>query len=686
MEMGKARTIATWHPTYAFFHNPFEWGSFRVDLDRFARLLRGQIAKPPKRLVTNPTKADLVALRREGLTLAVDIETRPCAHNRPWTGKDPTQAKLKSIGIGNIHWGISFLWSDREPGLTRELADILRHDTTVWQNGPWFDHRVLRRYGFRVEKWEDCRDARRAVSSTSRLNLAHLASLYDDCGPWKEGDEGDAKGLVFTSDLDALKRYNAQDCVETARVWAGLLNEPEWKEDRTQRLYELHKQQSVLAAEMHTNGFRVDFRERQRLSKELLRLFLERRKALLDYVGIPAFKCNANSMRSLLFKKHETKDIARFHLEDPIGPKRYTKTGLVGVDLPNLLLVVCDPLCPDILRRTVDLYWQAASAWKMRSTYVATLKVEHAIGRDKRLRPSWNSCGTDTGRWSCADPNIQNLSAADRHADIRGALPDVRRMYRADAGRVLVHFDKSQLELRVRAAVMGDTVLEADLATGDVYGANAKDWFALPADWNVKKLIKRLETPEQFTAIELEEAKRAKVARFACKTVHLASQYAAGDQKVYQICLKDDRTMKFRMVRGLHNGFKRRYEATVKFWFEEMERVMQCGYSETRILGRRRVYPRPPSINDTANYPVQGTAADIISLELVELRKRVKDIPGCRILTHEHDASTLEVPRKYQEETVKLVEEVSGKAKYHINGRDWVFPIETKCAIRWSDV
>ena len=73
------------------------------------------------------------------------------------------------------------------------LAD--RKIVKVGINIIWFDLPVLERYGLKVAPFDDCRDKRRAISSTSRLSLAYLATQYTDAPPWKaEKDEESEDG------------------------------------------------------------------------------------------------------------------------------------------------------------------------------------------------------------------------------------------------------------------------------------------------------------------------------------------------------------------------------------------------------------------------------------------------------------------------------------------------------------
>lgn len=659
--------IASWHPTYALFHNPYEWGAFEIDLHRFARLVRGQLREEPKRLVIHPTSADVLAVVTN-CCVAVDIETRPASRVAPWTGKDATQAKLKTIGLGNEDWGLSWLVTKADP-VGAAIAAILADSAIVKEflNGPWFDLRVLRRFGYVVRNWTDARDRRRALSSTSPLSLGYQTSLADDAKPWKEKEEDDAKGLVFTDDMDKLRRYNAQDCVETARVRAWHLRESDWPTPRVQRLYRYHTLQSTIAAEMHTTGVLVDQGRRSRLADELQSLFDQRSLKLANMLGIPGFKPNANSMRALLFKRYAGKCPVNFGLPDPIGDEFYTETGAISVDQRCLLMLMADPLLPEHVRPVVDAYWAAYAARQARSTFVVSKLVSQAIGPDGRLRAGWNSCGTDTGRWSCSEPNVMNLSK-DKDGDkgaMSGDLPNIRTMYVPRQGHVFVHADYSQLELRVMAIVAQDDELQRRLDAKDVYSADARDWFDLPADMDVKKL-----KPE---------------ARQSAKIIHLASQYGAGTETVYAQTLEQDRMFKYQLCELLHSAFKRTYSRTIDYWTEEWMRVVGTdeaagsGYSEDRVLGRRRVYPRVPKPTEVNNYPIQSTAAAIMGLGLIRAWAMLKRyVPSARVVFQLHDAIDVECAKRHAPEVSRIVTEAMEHPMMFTDGARHVFPVEAK--------
>jgi DNA polymerase I-like protein with 3'-5' exonuclease and polymerase domains len=405
--------------------------------------------------------------------------------------------------------------------------------------------------------------------------------------------------------------------------------------------------------------------------------YYRREAELIKAVNIPGFRCTPDDMRRIIYKRHETKSLRKFSLPDPLDPKMYTDEEAldkISVKKEALLLLFIDPGTPDELRIIIDLYWQAESVWKARSTYVVSDKVSHAIGPDGRLRAGWNSCGTDTGRWSCSEPNLQNLSEGkEEESSLGGDLPSMRSMYRASTGRILVHGDWKQQELRMLAYAADDTVLEAALDSSDPYVFSARQFFGLDP---------------KLTDDQIKKEHKAK--RKGSKIIILQSGYAAGTPSIYSAAIEQDRSIKYSTVAMLHNQYKQMYNRVVSYWAEEQDRVWgkeeSTGYSESRILHRRRVYPSRPDITEVANYPIQSTASDIANLAMIELDRRLKKfVPEARILTQLHDAFDVECPYRDQRVVKDIMKECM-EAEYEINGRKRSFPVDFKIADRWSDV
>lgn len=266
----------------------------------------------------------------------------------------------------------------------------------------------------------------------------------------------------------------------------------------------------------------------------------------------------------------------------------------------------------------------------------------------------------------------------------------MRGMYCAEDGMVLLEGDYAQQELRVMYAVAGDEVLGRNLATGDVYTEDAKGVFQLSADMKRCKC----EGPCQKPDLHVKAS-----ARQTCKVVHLTGQYGGGARRVHEVILEEDRRAKFsftsRVFDGMWHPRTGTYRGTVAYWEREMERVLSIGYSESRILGRRLYYPRPP-VGDrsrVANYPIQSTAADMTTLAEIALDDRLEGFVGekwahpCYQIMNQHDCLILEVkddPTAIRD-CALLLREVMGQA-FVIDGKEWRFPIDLKIGKVWDGI
>lgn len=191
--------LITYHPTYAFFRNPWCKGDFLIDLNRFRLLIDGKLEGEPI-VITEPSIAHLHSLlssiRSNNNSVAVDIETGPEDGDAGgYTGKDPTRASLKTIALGTNEYACAFRWPITN-GMWSIVSAILIDPkiTKVFHNGYMFDLRILKRYGIDVSPTSDTREIRRALCSTSALSLRYLAQTYINGFPdWKAMDKEDEK-------------------------------------------------------------------------------------------------------------------------------------------------------------------------------------------------------------------------------------------------------------------------------------------------------------------------------------------------------------------------------------------------------------------------------------------------------------------------------------------------------------
>lgn len=474
--------------------------------------------------------------------------------------------------------------------------------------------------------------------------------------------------------INDLLHYNGLDTVATARAYNEMLAEPEWQEPRVKRLWEVHTRLAKIAAKMHDRGFKINEETRQKLSQELTVMHEERKLSLLQAVNDKEFGATPDDMRALVYKRHAIVGRKSFNLEDPPEYKRdmwvegSMESGKCSVGKAALLHHYVDVGVPQELRDIIRFYWECHAPRKAKATYIDGEKVLNAIGRDGRLRPGWNSCGTETMRWSCSSPNLMNLSEEKDETELNGYLPNMRQMYEAGDGMVLVHADASQQELRFNVPITNDTDLEKALSTGDVYSYDAAQVFG-----------------DLFTQDTNE--KRRKQTRKQIKIVHLAFQYAAGTPAVYTQALVRDRSLTYSKVKAFHNKLKSIYVGTVRYWETELKKVMSYGYSEGLILGTRIYYPSPPAITETANKPIQTTAAESMACAMLRIEDRLAaEVPSAYFVNILHDAFDVECEEEDVYKVISILhEEMEGPWRLS-NGKSVFVPVEHKVNKNWGKV
>ncbi len=221
---------------------------------------------------------------------------------------------------------------------------------------------------------------------------------------------------------------------------------------------------------------------------------------------------------------------------------------------------------------------------KLKSTYVDGLTK--VIAADGRIHTSFQNTVTATGRLSSTEPNLQNIP-------VRTELgAELRKMFVAPAGRVLVDADYSQIELRLLAHIAGDEHMIAAFRTReDIHTVTASQVFGVP--------------PEQVTH---EMRRRAKAVNFGI--VYGISDFS----------LSQDIGVTRAEAKAYMEKYFEKYSGVHAYMTQVVERAKADGYVST-LMGRRRWLPELKSSNFNLrsfgervalNMPIQGTAADLI--------------------------------------------------------------------------
>ncbi len=277
----------------------------------------------------------------------------------------------------------------------------------------------------------------------------------------------------------------------------------------------------------------------------------------------------------------------------------------------------------------VDGILQFREVEKIRSTYVKSYLS--LIGSDGRLHARFNQTGASTGRLSSDRPNLQNIP-------VRSELGrTVRRAFVAGPGFRFLVADYSQIELRVLAHLSEDPgLLEAFDAGADIHTATAARVFGIPEG-----------------EVTTHERRRAKAINFGL--LYGMESYGLAER------LKISREE----ARDHMDTYFRQFPLVNAYLGEVVERARRDGYTTT-IFGRRRYLPELTSDNwrtrqmgerMALNAPVQGSAADIIKMAMIELDQLLPP-QQTRMLLQIHDELVFEVADRSQEDAIAQVRHV----------------------------
>lgn len=264
---------------------------------------------------------------------------------------------------------------------------------------------------------------------------------------------------------------------------------------------------------------------------------------------------------------------------------------------------------------------------KLKSTYVDGLgKV---IAPDGRIHTSFQNTVTATGRLSSMEPNLQNIP-------VRTELgAELRKMFVAPAGKVLVDADYSQIELRLLAHIAGDEhMIEAFRSGEDIHTVTAAQVFGVPVDQVTKHM------------------------RSSAKAVNFGIVYG-----ISAFSLSQDIGVPTYEAKEYIEKYFARFSGVHAYMTDVVNRAKADGYVTT-LFGRRRWLPELKSSNFNTrsfgervalNMPIQGTAADIMKLAMIHVHSRLREEGlQARLILQVHDELIVECPEE-EAETVKAL-------------------------------
>ncbi|HUO09853.1 MAG TPA: DNA polymerase I [Phycisphaerae bacterium] len=397
--------------------------------------------------------------------------------------------------------------------------------------------------------------------------------------------------------LDRACYYAAEDADVTLRLANILAPQLKTIGEETEKLFrDLEMPLVQVLADMEYHGVMIDTKLLKTLSSEIEKKLFDLQGRIKTAAGVDFNQDSPKQLAEVLFK----------HLKLPVVKK--TKTG------PSTDITVLERLADKHpVPALVVEYRQLA---KLKNTYLDTL-ADLPSKKTHRVHAHFNQTVAETGRLSSSDPNLQNIPVK---TDIGR---EIRRAFIAEPGHVLISADYSQIELRVLAHYCQEKALiEAFAKNHDVHRLVAAE---------LNNVAEDQVTPEM---------------RAVAKTVNFGIIYGQTGFGLAQV-LKIPQDQANQYVAA----YRRRFPAIESFTHECIMQASTHGYVTT-ILGRRRAIPdinspiqsrRQFGQRAALNSVIQGSAADLIKLAMVNLHKKIADrAQDIKMLMQIHDELVFE--------------------------------------------
>ena len=433
---------------------------------------------------------------------------------------------------------------------------------------------------------------------------------------------GKGKNQLSMADIaiESVAPYAAADA-ETVLRLMPMLEVDLLRANGTKLLSNIDLPLTPVLAEMEMAGILLDLPFFKKMSEELTQRMAEIEKRVFDSVGKPF---NLNSTQQL-------SDVLFTHLRlDPPDKGKKTASGHYSTSADVL----------ELLRGkhpVVDMILENRELSKIKSTYVDALPaaVDSQTGR---VHTSYSQIGAVTGRISSSNPNLQNIPIRTEEGR------RVRNGFIAEKGSVLLSVDYSQIELRIVAHMAGDeTMLAAFKAGEDIHVTTAAAVYSVDNE-----------------SVTKEMRRHAKAINFGL----IYGMSSFGLARSTELTLAE--------AENFVKAYFTKFPGVKKYLDEIKQLAGQQGYVET-LLGRRRYFPAlqgkiNPQIKnreerEAINAPIQGTAADIMKIAMIQLMPAIKAAGlKARMLLQVHDELVLECPQAELEKTARLVQEVMENA------------------------
>lgn len=525
--------------------------------------------------------------------------------------------------------GISFAYKSHEayyvpvPYEKEKAEEIVKEFSCVFENerisktgqNIKYDIQMLSNYGIKVKgNIFDTMIAHYLIQPELQHNMDYLSRIYLKYSPVSIesliGPKGKNQLSMRDVNIQEVKEYACEDADITWQL-AGILEKELKKNNLTELAIKIEMPLISVLAEMERSGFRINIDDLNRYSYVLNNEIDELEKEIYRLADTTFNISSPKQLGEILFERLKIASNAKRTKTKQYSTSEETLTQLKGKH--------------EIIEKVLE--YRALK--KLLNTYVEALP-KLVDKKTAKIHTSFDQAWVATGRLSSKNPNLQNIPVRDEKGrEIRKAFIG------SDEHHVLLSADYSQIELRLMAHMSGDkNMIEAFNSGEDIHAATAAKIFGL----SIKEVSREMRN-------------KAKTANFGI--IYGISSFGLSQR------LGISRSE----AKELIEGYFKSYGKVKEYMEQSINLAKERGYVET-IMGRRRYLKDIHSSNaivrgnaerNAINAPIQGSAADLIKLAMVNIHKQLNEKYKTKMILQVHDELIFDVYKPELEEIKNIV-------------------------------
>lgn len=565
------------------------------------------------RLVDSPQKRKkLLDLLLQQKSVCFDTET---------TGLDPITAEL--VGFSFCFKKNEAFYVPVEQGKEQEIASEFQaffenNEIEKIAQNLKYDYKILLKYGLKVcAPYFDTMIAHYLLEPDQRHNMDDLAQNYLNYQTISIetliGKKGTSQTSMRMADMDKVCEYACEDADITFQL--KNIFEESIKTSALEKLFkEIELPLIPVLSEMEMEGIKIDIASLNSFSQELDQEIRRLNQNVQEIAGTPFNLASPKQLGQMLFE----------HLKLVDKPKK-TKSGQYSTSEETLLkLKGKHAIIDDIL--------DFRQLQKLKSTYVDALP-NLAKKDSQRIHTTYQQTVAATGRLSSTNPNLQNIPIRSEKGR------EVRKAFIAkDENHILLAADYSQIELRLMAHLSQDQgMLSAFTNKEDIHSATAAKVYGV-----------------KLSEVSREQRSNAKMVNFGI--IYGISAFG----------LSQRLAIKRTEAKEIIENYFEQYPKVKEFMDKSIHDARDKGFVET-IMGRKRHLKDINSRNavvrgyaerNAINAPIQGAAADVIKIAMIEVQKAINQANyKSKMLLQVHDELVFDVYLPELEEIQKLIKD-----------------------------